>query len=545
MSTASTKCPTSSNQLTVEATIEIQRPLREGLQALVSQWRPRAAFDGFTAFDASAVDELDCRGYFGAVFDGRYVYFVPEHAPDLVETHAVVLRYDTHAPFDEKTSYTAYDAQSTSGIETRGYYGGAFDGRYVYFIPRQQHCDFAHSRLLRLDTHGDFHDANSWSAHDIGREQSSQSAAFDGRYLYLCPGYSGDPLLQHEGCGNVIRYDTTAPFQQQSSYQEFDLVTAFGARAACFDGGAFDGRYVYFAPLENGVVMRYDSAADFRNAASWQSFDALPFGTSMFVGIVFDGRWMYFVAYNTGKIVRFDTTRDFENPQSWQVFDASGTGNLRCGGYDGGYFDGRYVYFVPFAYFENDQFDFHADFLRYDTTQNFQNTASWQAVDASNTSGLRSLGYNAGAFDGRYFYCAPWRQGRGRTADTAGIHGNILRYDTLGADGSFSLRACDYGHNGGLCASTPGPSFVINTREGRVLSVAAHRALPAGRHRIVGSYDGKSLKLIINGEVVAERKASGSLQSCNAPITTGCIEGGGGVFEGEIIDTRISDRAVH
>jgi hypothetical protein len=543
MSTPVLTCPDLTDRLTVEAWIETRHPLTEGLQALVSKWTPRAVFDGFSAFDASRTDGLDCRGYFGAVFDGRYVYFVPEHAPDLMTTHAVVLRYDTHAPFDEAKSYAAYDARSTAGLDTSGFYGGAFDGRYVYFLPRQLNCDYYHSRLLRLDTRGDFKDPNSWSAHDIGREQSAQGGAFDGRYLYLCPGYKGDLLLQQNGqCGNVIRYDTRAAFHDPDSYREFDLAQACGARAACFDGGAFDGRYAYFAPLENAVIARYDTQGEFQDPDAWQTFDALALGTSMFVGAVFDGRWMYFVAYNTGKIVRFDTRAAFQSPRSWQVFDAAGTSGLRCGGYDGGAFDGRYVYFVPFVFFEDKQFEFHADYLRYDTLKNFSDPASWQAVDAAHTSGLRSFGYNAGAFDGRYFYCAPWRQGRGRTAETAGIHGNVLRYDTLGEGGSFSLRACDYGHNGGLCASTPGPSFLINTADGRALGVASQRALAPGRHHIAGIYDGQALKLMIDGAVVAQRAATGTIQSCAAPVVTGCIEGGGGAFAGEILEARVSDR---
>ena len=61
------------------------------------------------------------------------------------------------------------------------------------------------------------------------------------------------------------------------------------------------------------------------------------------------------------------------------------------------------------------------------------------------------------------------------------FHGKILRYDTLGTNGAFSLRYCDYGHNGGLCAAVPGPSFLVNTE-------TASSARPPIEHwRLVGT----------------------------------------------------------
>ncbi len=78
----------------------------------------------------------------------------------------------------------------------------------------------------------------------------------------------------------------------------------------------------------------------------------------------------------------------------------------------------------------------------------FDDPASWQAFDASQTDGLHSVGYNGGAFDGRFFYAAPWQQGRKPDHPEEFItHGTVLRCDTLGDGGAFSLRSCDCGHN--------------------------------------------------------------------------------------------------
>jgi hypothetical protein len=47
-------------------------------------------------------------GLFGAVFDGRYVYFVPQHDGNRDGT---VLRFDTHRQFRNPASWSAYDAE--------------------------------------------------------------------------------------------------------------------------------------------------------------------------------------------------------------------------------------------------------------------------------------------------------------------------------------------------------------------------------------------------------------------------------------------------
>lgn len=529
------------DQITVEAWVDSDADRPEALQALVSEWESSESFDAFSAYDASGTDGLDTTGYFGAVFDGRYVYFSPEqHESD--EQHGVVLRYDTQAQFHAGSSYEAYDAGFTAGLETKGFYGGAFDGRYVFFTPRQTGNRY-HSRLLRLDTEGEFKDPSSWDAFDIGAEHSQAGAAFDGRYLYLPPGFRGDTRTETDQSGNAIRYDTSAPFRDRSSYASFELTEVLGPDAACFDGGAFDGRYIYFIPLENSLVARYDTTRPYEDPGSWQSFDGKSVGMGMCVGAVFDGRHMYFVAYGNSTLVRYDTTHEFARTDSWERHDAAKTGGLDTSGFDGGFFDGRFVYFVPFANLPVDgQPVLHSNYLRYDPTSPFDDPSSWKSHDASAADGMRSVGYNAGAFDGRYFYAAPWRHSTGRAPGSLGVHGTILRYDTTGANVTFSLRYSDYGHNGGLCAAVPGPSFHINTSE-NVVGVASHNVLPKGRHHLAGVYDGTRVTLTVDGTVAGQREGSGTVSGSSLGVSIGHITGGLGQFSGRVDRVRISRTA--
>ena len=463
--------------LTVAAWVKSSTARAEAMQPLVSQWRPRAAFDAFDAYDAGHTDGLVTQGYFGAVFDGRYAYFCP--------------------------------------------------------IRDQNDRTSVHGRVLRLDTHADFKDPAAWAAHDAQVPHSGQGLAFDGRYLYGCPGYTRSATggLDDEPSGHILRYDTTAPLKDPASYAVFNA-QQLGPEAACFDGAAFDGRHVYFAPLTSGHVLRYAVAENFADPQSWDLYDARPLGMQMNVGVVFAGRHLYFCAYGNSSMVRYDTAAPFDDPDAWDTHVP-----VANSGFDGGFFDGRYIYYVPFTRAAaSGESIFHGAWLRYDTTAPFDDPDAWATHDASYTDSLHTTAYNAGAFDGRYFYAAPWRGDRdGRCA-----HGRVLRYDTLGTDGAFSLRYGDVGHNGGLCAAVPGPCFIVNTPGGAV-SIAAHQTLAPGVHHLAGVYDGAHIQLYIDGALAASRPAAGRpLHQTSIPLTIGHIAGGSARFQGTIAEVYLA-----
>lgn len=536
-------------KLTVEAWVHSADARAEALQPLVSKWAPLESMtpESFSAYDAGKTDGMDCFMYYGAVFDGRYVYFCPIRSKraDRLSVHAHVLRYDTHKRFHAPESWEAYDAGATDGMKTVCYYGAVFDGRHVFFVPRDEGTGY-HSRVLRYDTTQPFKKSRSWKAHDAGLPHSKQSAAFDGRYIYFCPGYDGTTLTgktladgEGEGSGKVLRLDTRGGFQDPESYKVFDA-KAVSPNAVCFDGAAFDGRHVYFAPLQRGVALRYDTTADFENPDSWEAYDAGPVGMKPCVGAVFDGRFVYYVAYGHGTMLRYDTRLPFGAPSSWEAYDAAMTGGLDTGGFDGGFFDGRYIVFVPWIRTVKEGENrnrVHTNFLRYDTQGLFADPKSWDSYDAGFTDGIVSKGYNAGAFDGRFFYGAPMYDG-----ESAELHGRVLRFDTTGSNATFSLRFCDVGHNGGLCAAVPGPGFLVNTENG-ALGAAAHRIPAPGWHHFAGVYDGAEIRLYIDGVLAARREGSGALINSPADVEVGRIRKGAARFRGIVGEIRISDTA--
>ena len=54
------------------------------------------------------------------------IYYVPCRTMNF---HSGVLSYDTEADLKSAGSWSVYDAAGTEGLDTRGYYGPAFDGR--------------------------------------------------------------------------------------------------------------------------------------------------------------------------------------------------------------------------------------------------------------------------------------------------------------------------------------------------------------------------------------------------------------------------------
>jgi len=525
------------NQVTAEAWVKSPNSRAEVMQALVSRWSPLTTFDTFDAYDAGTTSGLDTSGFLGAVFDGRYVYFSPQH--DKTRRHGKALRYDTHGDFHDGKSWLGYDASNTSGLDARGYYGAVYDGRYIYYVPRYDGRNL-HSRALRYDTRKPFDDCGSWLAYDVGLDSSYQSAAFDGRYIYFSPGARKSTL--------VLRYDILGAFMDKSSWTTFDAAGIGGLMIGDFDGAAFDGRYIYFAPLGHGIPLRYDTTREFIDKSGWEAFDATALGMHLCVGSVFDGRYVYFCSYNKHGLVRFDTRGDFKDAKSWSKYDAKLTAGVRWAGYDGGFFDGRYVYFIPFVDHETGiegrKTKFHCQVVRHDTQseKDFTDPESWEMAEAADTAGLKTVGYNGGAFDGRYFYFAPWHDGAEYEAKGKIVgHGRVLRYDSLGNNGSFSLRYCDYGHNGGLNAAVPGPRFIVNTKKG-VVSCAADRNLEPGWHHLAGVYDGKAIRLYVDGVLVDEREGRGPIVRNTLDISVGRILHGSAHFEGIIDRVMISNR---
>lgn len=360
----------------------------------------------------------DAEGFAGSAFDGRYLYLVPyaHHPVRLVGTtrvptySGVVVRYDTTSDFGQSGSWKKFDLAPVNAA-AKGFMGGAFDGRYVYFVP---HYNGAyHSTLARYDTQNPagFEDEKSWSTFDVstlpGSPKGFATAAFDGRYIYLTPYHNGNGYH-----GTIARYDTLGPFARES-WETFDLTTIVSTGKG-FLGSMFDGRYIYLAPYAygagamNNTVMRFDTRASgtLSTADSWAYYKAPGVG---FHSGGFDGRYAYFVQFHNGTnygglVVRVDTKADFANDNSWSAFNVA-TVNGGARGFVGATFDGQYLYLVPY----HNQNAFNGLVARFDTNADAMTTpGAWSVFNMPSLPGAASAtGYFGAGFDGQNVYFIP------------------------------------------------------------------------------------------------------------------------------------------
>ena len=75
------------------------------------------------------------------------------------------------------------------------------------------------------------------------------------------------------------------------------------------------------------------------------------------------------------------------------------------------------------------------------------------------------------------------------------------------------------------------------------MGIAAHRALTPGWHHLSGVYNGRTIKLFVDGAMVGEQSGAGQIQTNTVDVAVGHISRGAARFRGTIDHIRISDIA--
>ena len=351
--------------------------------------------------------------YFGASFDGRYVYFVPFNSDTFV-------RFDTLGVFTTGGDWSHMNMSTAQGGAELdfAYTSASFDGRYVYFVP------FDSDTFVRFDTQGVFTTGGDWSQMSMSTAQGSAplnsayiGASFDGRYVYFVP-HNSDTF---------VRFDTLGVFTTVGDWSHMNMSTAQGGAPldAAYIGASFDGRYVYFVPHNSDTFVRFDTLGVFTTVGDWSHMNmstaqgGAPLDAA-YIGASFDGRYVYFVPHNSDTFVRFDTQGVFTTVGDWSHMNmstAQGSAPLNSA-YWNASFDGRYVYFVPY---------FSDTFVRFDTLGVFTTVGDWSHMNMSTAQGGAPLdaAYIGASFDGRYVYFVP------RDSDT------FVRFEAMLSEGKY------------------------------------------------------------------------------------------------------------
>ena len=167
----------------------------------------------WSVFDTQKLD-YDAGGFIGVAFDGRYLYFAPwgDLSSNTAHRNATpITRFDTRASFTDATSWTIFDALKLS--PTAGFGGAVFDGRFVYFLPGDYQSGDV---VLRYDTKADFASSSSWTGFSVGgvarRTTRFMGGVFDGRYLYLVPTATGDVAVRYDTTAEFSAASSWAAF---------------------------------------------------------------------------------------------------------------------------------------------------------------------------------------------------------------------------------------------------------------------------------------------------------------------------------------------
>jgi hypothetical protein len=341
---------------------------------------------------------------YGGAFDGRFVYYTPG-----ADNDTNIARYDTKLPFQMNTSWSSFNITPVSGGPYI-YNGAAFDGQYIYLTPDlTENAGTAVGGIVRYDTTQSFTTQTSWSLFDtttIAKGYAGyQGAVFDGSYLYFANSYTN----------TTTRFTTGAAFSDPTSWSAF-TATSLDPKAMGFRGATFDGRFVYYVPYIGdqstaaaGVVARYDTTASsgFASKSSWSSFDiSMLNGNAVgFAGAVFDGRYVLLVPKLHSVAARFDTTQSLSAPGAWEFFDVTSLNDPAIVPFFGGTFDGRYVYLAPDTIYTGGS-KLEVLVVRFDTTKSFMSGTSWEKVDLISIDN-RVTGFEGAVFDGEYVYFVP------------------------------------------------------------------------------------------------------------------------------------------
>jgi hypothetical protein len=207
-------------------------------------------------FDVAQGVSLDAQGFRDAVFDGRFLYFMPNL--NTKGLSGVFARYDTQGAFVDPRAWDWFDLAALDPALTR--FGcGTFDGRYAYFFTAPT-IGRTYTKVARYDTQGLFASTNAWTQLDLTDGSGAAigdvgGASFDGRYVYVLANGGAPDASRY-----LVRIDSTvplaAPAVQMAAFPGVLKLTAPPTQLK-FSGLTFDGQYVYLGPAIGGVVARF------------------------------------------------------------------------------------------------------------------------------------------------------------------------------------------------------------------------------------------------------------------------------------------------
>jgi len=274
--------------------------------------------------------------------------------------------------------------------------------------------------------------------------------------------------------------------KQHPALQFLDL-TAADERLKGFSGCISVDGDIIFAPLMNGAGVAHGLVARFTlgNPESVEFCDLNDWleDAAGFVGIVGDGRYVYFVPYfnktHHGLLVRYDTTGDFSDRASWESVDLQTLVHPEAKGYVSGSYDGRYLYLAPY---QSSWTHHHGNILRFDTLAQLDNAASWSLFDAASLN-PEARGYHSSVSTPEFTWFVPY------VLENRGYHGHLVRLDVSNSAGFTSTES--WTHVDLTTIHPDAKGYVGGCHDGRFLYLAPYYN-GIERHGLVLQHDTNS-----------------------------------------------------
>ncbi|MBF0099474.1 MAG: hypothetical protein HQK77_01055 [Desulfobacterales bacterium] len=128
------------------------------------------------------------RGFISGTSLGKYIYLAPYF--DGNDRYGQVARYNTELDIADSASWEFFDS-AIIDPGSRGFFGALNDGRYVYFMPHCRGIEKYHGQMTIYDSNFAFTDPNSWTILDTAIVNPACRGFIGGvlhnGYLYMAP----------------------------------------------------------------------------------------------------------------------------------------------------------------------------------------------------------------------------------------------------------------------------------------------------------------------------------------------------------------------
>ncbi len=336
------------------------------------------------AYDMTQLADPQAWGRGGGFLDSSdtYAYMPPFdglNATDNLITNTVFIRVNLAKDLSTKAAYEAFNTNSLpTPPPNSGWVWGAFGNNAAYFTPGKNTSSPLNPQTIFIKFDASlgttFNNPSAWTWFDLRSLKINsdcysstkgftlygyQGAMYSAPYIYLIPSVTQ----------TIIRYDTTKPFGQASSYDCFDLSTMI-ANGGNFIGSNMIGKYLLMIPY-----------------------------------MIISNKSRYTTA------VLYDTTKPLTNASSYQTFDVSSVDPI-ASGYQGAWLDNNnYLWLIPDGNDANGTNGVRfPPFLAWNTSLPFTNPTSWTAYPSVSQTGQFLWPSTGAGFDAisNTAYPAPW-----------------------------------------------------------------------------------------------------------------------------------------